>query len=182
MKQIPYRGSGSITVHHTQFHQHGDLAYDVCAPVFYPLPHSMHEIIMGCQQQKVLDYSDFSGCEFGYWYSVFQIMVYHHNWFYHCQIFLSLWYRFTGNGFQSNFRPGSSQSRPQQTFYPSAPSGNRQNFSQNLSKQNHIVNNAQQQPNFNNCKQVMGLTLLFLEATKGFCGVFFLRVQYSGVW
>lgn len=59
-------------------------------------------------------------------------------------------FSFTGNGFQSNFRPGSSQSRPQQTFYPSAPSSNRQNFSQNLSKQNHIVNNTQQQPNFNN--------------------------------
>jgi hypothetical protein len=73
-----------------------------------------------------------------------------------------LWCRFTGNGFQSNFRPGSSQSRPQQTFYPSAPSGNRQNFSQNLSKQNHIVNSTQQQPNFNNCKHIMGLTLLFL--------------------
>lgn len=59
-------------------------------------------------------------------------------------------FSFTGNGFQSNFRPGSSQSRPQQTFYPSAPSGNRQNFSQNLNKQNHNVSNTQQQQNFNN--------------------------------
>jgi hypothetical protein len=69
---------------------------------------------------------------------------------------LSLWCRFGGNGFQSNFRPGNSQSRPhqQQPFYPGAPGSNRQNFSQNHSKQNHNINNSQQQQNFNNCKFV----------------------------
>lgn len=59
---------------------------------------------------------------------------------------------FSGNGFQSNFRPGGSQSRPhqQQSFYSGAPGGNRQNFNQNHSKQNHNANNSQQQQNFNN--------------------------------
>jgi len=71
MKQIPYQGSRSITIHHAQFSQHGDLACDVRAPLYKPLQqYRMHAVIMGCKQQKVLDNSDCSGYEFDYGYSV----------------------------------------------------------------------------------------------------------------